>query len=88
MPELLDAAHWRYWAVQDSGIYFVAPVASARPAIKFFSFATRRVTQLGALERHPVQGPSGLAISRDGRWLLYAQVDQSVSDLMLVEHFR
>ena len=88
VPELLEAAHWRYWAVQDSGIYFVAPVASARPAIKFFSFATRRVTQLGALERHPVQGPSGLASSPDGRWLLYAQVDQSVSDLMLVEHFR
>jgi Tol biopolymer transport system component len=88
VPELIDAAYWRYWAMQDKGIYFVAPVASARPAIKFFSFATHRVTQLGVLERDPLQGPAGLTISPDGRWLLYAQVDQSVSDLNLVENFR
>jgi Tol biopolymer transport system component len=88
VPELIDAAHWRYWAMQDKGIYFVAPVASARPAIKFFSFATHRVTQLGVLERDPLQGPPGLTISPDGQWLLYAQIDQSVSNLMLVENFR
>jgi len=88
VPELIDAAHWRYWAMQDKGIYFVAPVASARPAIKFFSFATHRVTQLGVLERDPLPGPPGFTISPDGRWLLYAQVDQSVSDLNLVENFR
>ena len=86
--ELVEAGYWRYWAVQDNGIYFVAPVASARPAIKFFSFATHGVTQLGVLEREPLQGPPGLTISPDGRWLLYAQVDQSGSDLMLVENFR
>jgi eukaryotic-like serine/threonine-protein kinase len=88
VPELVDAGYWRYWAVHDSGIYFVAPVASARPAIKFFSFITHAVAQLGVLERDPLQGPPGLTISPDGRWLLYAQVDQSVSDLMLVENFR
>lgn len=88
VPELLDAGYWRYWAVQDDGIYFVAPVASARPAIKFFSFATHAVAQLGVLDRDPLQGAPGLTISPDGRWLLYAQVDQSVSDLMLVQNFR
>jgi eukaryotic-like serine/threonine-protein kinase len=86
--ELVEAGYWRYWAVQDNGIYFVAPVASALPAIKFFSFATRGVTQLGVLEREPLQGPPGLTISPDGRWLLYAQVDQGGSNLMLVENFR
>jgi dipeptidyl aminopeptidase/acylaminoacyl peptidase len=49
VPELLDAGYWRYWAVLDDGIYFVAPVTSARPAIKFFNFATQRVMQLGYL---------------------------------------
>jgi dipeptidyl aminopeptidase/acylaminoacyl peptidase len=87
-PELLGAGYWRYWAVQEQGIYFVAPVASARPAIKFFSFATRRVTQLGVLERDPLQGPPGFTVSPDGRWVLYAQADQSISDIMLVENFR
>jgi eukaryotic-like serine/threonine-protein kinase len=88
VPELLDAGYWRYWAVQENGIYFVAPMASARPAIKFFNFFTHAVAQRGVLERDPLPGPPGLTISPDGRWLLYAQVDQSVSDLMLVENFR
>jgi Tol biopolymer transport system component/DNA-binding winged helix-turn-helix (wHTH) protein len=33
-------------------------------------------------------GSSALAISRDGRWLLYSQIDQYGDDLMLVENFR
>ncbi len=88
VPELLSAGYWRYWAVLDDGIYFVSPVASARPALKFFSFATRRVTQLRVLERDPLQGPPGLTVFPDGRGILYAQADQSISDIMLVENFR
>ena len=30
----------------------------------------------------------GLSVSRDGRWLLYSQVDLHGADLMLVENFR
>ncbi|HVF28978.1 MAG TPA: hypothetical protein VM943_12100, partial [Pyrinomonadaceae bacterium] len=88
VPELLSAGYWRYWAVLDDGIYFASPVASARPALKFFSFATHRVTQIGVLERDPLQGPPGLTVSPDGRWVLYGQADQSISDIMLVENFR
>ena len=88
LPELLDAGYWRYWAVLDDGIYFVSRAASGRPALKFFSFATRRVTRLGVLERAPLHGPPGLTVSPDGRRILYAQTDQSISDLMLVENFR
>src|SRR5215204_4528440 len=88
VSELLGAAHWRYWAVLDDGIYFVSPAASARPALKFYSFATRRVTQLGVLERDPLHGPPGLTVSPDGRSILYAQADQRSSDIMLVENFR
>ena len=88
VQELLNAGYWRYWAVLDDGIYFVAPVKSARPAIKFFNFATQRVMQLGVLDGDPLQGPSGFAVSPDGRWVLYAQADQSISDIMLVENFR
>jgi Tol biopolymer transport system component/TolB-like protein len=87
VPELLGAGYWRYWAVVDDGICFVEPVASARPAIKFYSFATHRVTQIGVLEKDPLHGPPGLTVSPDGRWVLFAQADQSVSDIMLVEDF-
>lgn len=88
VPELLNAGYCRYWAVLDDGIYFVSQEASSRPAIKFFSFATHRVTPIGVLEREPLQGPPGLTVSPDGRWVLYVQVDQSISDIMLVENFR
>ena len=88
VPELLNAGFRRYWAVQAEGIYFVSPVSSTRAAITFFSFATRRVMQIGVLEKGPLQGPPGLTVSPDGRWILFAQADQSISDIMLVENFR
>jgi Tol biopolymer transport system component len=33
-------------------------------------------------------GESALSVSPDGRWILYTQVDQAGSDLILVDNFR
>jgi Tol biopolymer transport system component/DNA-binding winged helix-turn-helix (wHTH) protein len=82
-----DVGYWGYWAVAEKGIYFVG--TEAKPyALKFFDFATRRVAQLASLEKTPVQFDSGLALSPDGRAILYAQEDQVNSDIVLVEKFR
>ena len=78
---------WRYWGVRDDGIYFVPSPASGRPVIMFFSFDTRRVSRLGTIERNLLQWP-GLTISPDGRWILSAEANQSISDIMLFENFR
>jgi Tol biopolymer transport system component len=86
--DLLQPGLWGYWAVVDEGIYFLNAEAESRPAIEFYRFATRRVTPIAALEKEPVLGDPGLAVSPDGRWLLYAQRDQEASDIMLVENFR
>jgi hypothetical protein len=88
VPELLGAGYWRYWVVQEGGIYFASPAASARPALMFFSFATHRLTRLGEFERPPLQGPPGLTVSPDGRWILFSQADQSINDIMLIENFQ
>jgi hypothetical protein len=32
--------------------------------------------------------PGGLTLSPDGRWMLFTQMDQGGSELMLVENFR
>ena len=76
---------WASWAVVDDGVYFIN---AEDMAIQFFSFATREVTQIAALEKEPTIGLPGLAVSADGRWILYAQNDQTNSDIMLVENFR
>jgi Tol biopolymer transport system component len=78
-------ALWGLWAVVNEGIYFAAPEGKIRGVIEFFRFSTRRVTRVAAMERPP---GNGLAVSPDGRWLLYTQSDPGESDIMLVENFR
>ena len=73
------------WAVVDDGIYFINPEGRA---IKFFSFATRRVTEIATLEKEAFTGLPGLSVSPDGRLMVYTQVDHRTSDIMLVENFR
>ncbi|HXI93232.1 MAG TPA: protein kinase [Blastocatellia bacterium] len=86
--DLHKAGYWRYWAMTDQGIYFATAEVPSRPVIEFFSFATGQVTKIATLDKPIVQWYSGLSVSPDGRWILCAQLDQSGSDIMLVENFR
>ena len=83
--EELDAGLWGYWDITKDGIYFYDVKTRA---IEFFSFATRMLTKVAVPERGPLRFDPGLSVSPDGRWILYAQVDQVSSDIMLVENFR
>jgi len=74
-----------FWVPLDRGIYFVEPSVSTR-VLKFLDFGTGRVADIFRFEQ-PLSA-SALQVSRDGRWLLYAPIDQSGYDLMLVENFR
>ena len=90
-PVLVDQPKlgcWGCWAVVDEGIYFINIEARQHPVIEFFSFATGRVRQMATMEKEAVLWGPNLAISPDGRWLLYSQVDQSGGDITLVENFR
>jgi Tol biopolymer transport system component len=90
-PVLVDQpklGYWGYWAAVNEGIYFVNLEEKQHPVIEFFSFATGRVRHIASMEKEVVQWTPGFAISPDFRWILYAQVDQSDSDIMLVENFR
>ena len=49
-----------------------------------FSGAPKPVGALGPLSL----AGSGFALSPDRRYLLYAQVDQAGSDILLLEHYR
>ncbi|MHC4507979.1 MAG: protein kinase domain-containing protein [Planctomycetota bacterium] len=82
---LVKPANWGQWAVVDKGVYFVNATEPSRPAIEFFDFTTSQVRPIATLEKPTIVG---LAVSRDGRWILYTQIDRVDSDIMLVENFR
>jgi Tol biopolymer transport system component/predicted Ser/Thr protein kinase len=77
------------WAIVERGIYFLIRQPGSQYAIEFFDFGTRQTTQITTLA-----GPrgtftiSGLTVSPDEHWVLYAQRDKLDFDLMLVENFR
>jgi Tol biopolymer transport system component/DNA-binding winged helix-turn-helix (wHTH) protein len=77
---------WSTFAPLDNGVYFIARRGPTAPAsIQFLNFADGAITTLIAIAK-PVF--VGLTASPDGKSLLYTQIDQEVSDLMLVERFR
>jgi Tol biopolymer transport system component len=83
MPLLRDAA---LWTVVPGGIYFVP--ADEPHSISYFDLSTRHVRRITEVERDFDSGNGGISVSPDGRWVLYSQVDEINSDIMLVEHFR
>jgi hypothetical protein len=74
--------------VVEQGIYFATAEQPQQPLIEFFRFATGQVTTVAVLEKELGRAASGLAVSPDGRWLIWSQVDQIGSDILLLENFR
>ncbi len=73
------------WALLPGGICLFKQ--RVNPAtIDFFDFATQRLRHLGTVGPG-YSGPSGFAVSPDGKWVLYTRVDQLDSDIVLVENF-
>ena len=73
-------------AIVDSGLYFVPNWNTAGDSsIQFLSFATNKISNIATFEKSRLYG---LTVSQDGKWILYAQEQQSGSELMLVENFR
>ncbi len=87
IPELADVKPTRSWAVRADGIVFFQHSSGLAPLIRFFDFATRRVTTILTPERPPGMTAPGLDLSPDGRRLLYTQVDHRIEGLMMLENF-
>ena len=86
---MLEQGTWGNWALLEQGICFLNQRALPQPTLEFFNFATSQIKLFGQLERaRAIGGSPGLAVSADGRWILYRQVDQNDNDIMLVENFR
>jgi Tol biopolymer transport system component len=78
------------WTVAAHGIYYFdfAVKAGAPKQVKFYSFKTGKINQVGTVEPTVSQDYSGISVSPDGRWLLYSYIASITSDVMMVDHFR
>ena len=87
--QVLNAIDGVNWAVTSKGIYyFKLPVAPNAPKlVKFYDFKSGASNQVGTVEPS-ADNCTGISVSPDGRWLLYSDVVNTTSDLMLVERFR
>ncbi len=78
---------WSEWRMVQSGIYFFNPTISPNGRIDFFDFASRETTPILTLDS-PFPMFGGLAVSPDGKSLLYGQSELDFSYIMLVRNFR
>jgi Tol biopolymer transport system component len=85
--KVLDSIHREgQWIVEKEGIYFFKPPDKmGHSDICLYEFASGRTRKILTIER-PVD--NHIAVSPDGRTILYPQADQSGSVLMLVDNFR
>ena len=85
--KVLDRVRQGAWAVWERGVYFVSPESRPRPSIELYDFATGRTARVGTIEKELYGSGPNLATTADGCWILYVQLDQTESDIMLVENF-
>jgi serine/threonine protein kinase/Tol biopolymer transport system component len=85
--KVLDSVHpLALWTIRPEGIYFfTAPDDKGSSDFCFYEFANSKITKILKMERLLTWK---IAVSPDGRTILYAQQDESGSDLMLVENFK
>lgn len=82
---LVDPLQFRTFAVTRQGIWYISMPEHGRRCLRFRRFADGSTRTVAEIDR-PVSW--GLTVSPDGRDVLYSQVDQSGSDLMLIDNFR
>jgi Tol biopolymer transport system component/DNA-binding winged helix-turn-helix (wHTH) protein len=80
---------WGYYGVADNGLYYGNAPKHANPGIYYYDFktgASRKVLPLDNTQ--PSNGAPGMAVSPDGRSLLYVLVEHPPVYIILVENFR
>ncbi len=85
MPELSGLGD--EWFPAETGIYFLSH-ANRKTVINLFDLFARKARPVYALEKPTPEWIGGIPVSKDGKFMLFPQVDQSSTDLMLIENWR
>jgi Tol biopolymer transport system component len=86
--ESFDDRMWGYWAVTPAGLYYADFPASGTQARVQLLPAAGSPREIVAFTRRPSPWDRGLAVSPDGRFLIWVQVDLTGSDIFLLDGFR
>lgn len=83
----LKPGFWGYWALARTGVYYVDRASPDQNAVIYFlDFRTGRITPVYRMERPPSVADSAFALSPDGSYLLFSQIDNSGSDIMVADY--
>ena len=75
------------WFPAEAGIYFLSH-PNNKTVINLFDIETKRSRPIFTLEKPTPGWIGGMPVSKDGSFMLFPQVDQASSDLMLIENWR
>ena len=76
------------WTVDRAGFYFIDPDTKPLATLKLFDPAAARTTVVSTLQKPPYCCNPAIAVSPDGRSILFDQQDSVSNDIMVVENFR
>ena len=86
LTEIPASMHIWAWTPFQSGIYLMA-WEDGKTAIEYFDLQTKKLRVIYALEKDQPISAGGIAVSPDGKWLLFPQVDEQSSDVMMIENW-
>jgi serine/threonine protein kinase len=75
------------WQLVPGAIYYMQPSGEAFTIVRA-NLNTGLTTEALKLPAGTLGGSAKFTISPDGHWLVFAHVDQAVSELMMIENFR
>jgi serine/threonine protein kinase/DNA-binding winged helix-turn-helix (wHTH) protein/WD40 repeat protein len=79
----------RFWTLAGQNLYFLDVDSNLHATIKRLDLTTRKITRIAHVQKEPfvMHGWIGLSVSPESGWIMYPQVDDQVSRIMLVENF-
>jgi Tol biopolymer transport system component len=84
LPGMPRLAYTDSWTTNERGVYF-ADTAAKPVTVRFYDFSSAEVRVVATLPNTPTPlGGLGLAVTRDGKSLLYTHTEDTQSDLVVV----
>jgi Tol biopolymer transport system component len=87
--ESLRGGFWGYWTLSGRDLFYLERTDTEADGIRYFlhrhDVGTRQDRVVMQMPKRPFN--AGLSVSPDGKWILYTQVDQSDTDILLVNDF-